>query len=239
MLVVESIDARYGHVHALRDVSLRVDSGEIVALFGANGAGKTTTLRAISGLINVEAGIIKLDDRNITNASPEKLAETGVAHIPEGRGIFGKLSVRQNLKMGGYAKRLPQRTLDASINDVIEMFPRLGERLEQTAGTLSGGEQQMLAIARALIMRPRLLLIDEPSHGLAPNIVSEVFERLEHVRETGTAILVVEQFASVALEAASRAYVLERGRVVYDGDALALRHDPSALHGAYLGAGAR
>ncbi|GAC1414343.1 MAG: ABC transporter ATP-binding protein [Actinomycetota bacterium] len=239
MLVVESIDARYGHVHALRDVSLRVDAGEIVALFGANGAGKTTTLRAITGLIPVEAGVISFEGRPITNVSAHKLAAFGIAHIPEGRGVFSKMTVRQNLKMGGYAARLSGAKLEPRVREAIEMFPRLGERMEQTAGTLSGGEQQMLAIARALVARPRLLLLDEPSHGLAPKMVAETFDLLERVRAAGMAILVVEQFASVALQAASRGYVLERGRVVFDGDAATLSNDPSALHGAYLGAGAR
>jgi branched-chain amino acid transport system ATP-binding protein len=236
VLVVSDLDVSYGHVRALRGLSVRVDPGEMVALFGANGAGKTTTLRAISGLVGVGRGRIELDGQPITGAAPEHTAALGIAHIPEGRGVFPRLTVGQNLKMGAYRARLAPAELRASFDTVLAEFPVLRSRLRQAAGTLSGGEQQMLAIARALVTRPRLLMLDEPSHGLAPKAVQEVFALLGRLREQGMAQLIVEQYASVALSVVERGYVLERGRVAFAGTADDLRRDWRSLVGAYLGA---
>jgi branched-chain amino acid transport system ATP-binding protein len=237
MLALDEVDAFYGRVQALRGVSLVVGEGEMVALLGANGAGKTTTLRAISGLVRTRDGRITFDGSDITGASPETTARLGLAHIPEGRGVFPRMTVWQNLKMGGYVHRLPARVLAGRIDEAVALFPRIGERLSQQAGTLSGGEQQMLAVARALVAGPRLLLLDEPSHGLAPKAVHEVFALLARLRERGVSLLVVEQYAAAALEAADRAYVLDRGRIALADDAELLARDPRRLEAAYLGAG--
>jgi branched-chain amino acid transport system ATP-binding protein len=233
VLVADRLTVRYGHVTAVRDVSFEVGDREIVALLGANGAGKTTTLRAITGLAPLSQGDVWIDGQRSTGAAPESLAARGVAHIPEGRGVFPRLTVWQNLKMGGYALRLKPAALDAAIEDVLQRFPALTPRLRQHAGTLSGGEQQMLAIARALIGKPRMLLVDEPSHGLAPKIVAGVFDLFAHLRDTGVSILVVEQFASVALSVADRAIVLDRGRVTLSTTARDV--DREHLTGVYLG----
>ncbi|MEX2556994.1 MAG: ABC transporter ATP-binding protein [Actinomycetota bacterium] len=235
MLDVDGVDVFYGRVQALRGVSLTVGAGEMVALFGANGAGKTTTLRAISGLVPAVAGRITFEGRSIAHLKAEETAALGIAHIPEGRGVFPRLSVWQNLKMGAYLRRPTASALAAGIDEVLDIFPVLKERLRQPAGTMSGGEQQMLAIARALISKPKLLMLDEPSHGLAPIIVKEVFVLLDRLRTSGMALLIVEQYASAALAVAGRAYVLERGRVVLAGDAETLRKDRAGLAGAYLG----
>ncbi|HEX9713915.1 MAG TPA: ABC transporter ATP-binding protein [Actinomycetota bacterium] len=235
MLVVEGIDSFYGRVQALRGVTLSVADGEMVALFGANGAGKTTTLRAISGMVSTRAGAISFEGRDLGGLTPERVAALGVAHIPEGRGVFSGMTVWQNLKMGGFVHRLPPDELDRRIDEVLALFPRLGERMGQAAGTMSGGEQQMLAIARALIGRPKLLMLDEPSHGLAPKVVQELFELLAKLRAGGTSLLIVEQYAAVALSVVDRGYVLERGRVVSEGAAARLRADWHELAGAYLG----
>jgi branched-chain amino acid transport system ATP-binding protein len=235
VLALEGIDAFYGQVQALRGVSLTVDSGEMVALFGANGAGKTTTLRAISGLVPSAAGRLTFDGEPIRGMTADQIAALGIAHIPEGRGIFPHLSVWQNLKMGAYLRRLPAAALVDAVDEVLEIFPVLAERLRQPAGTMSGGQQQMLAIARAIIAKPKLLMLDEPSHGLAPIVVRDVFVLLNRLRTSGMALLIVEQYASAALEVAERAYVLERGRVVLSGDAETLRADRASLAGAYLG----
>ena len=235
MLVVENLDAYYGHVQALRGVSLTVADGEMVALFGANGAGKTTTLRSISGLVRDWRGTISLDGRSLAGSSPEATAGLGIAHIPEGRGIFPRMTVWQNLRMGAYLRRPSQSRFRAEVEEVLESFPKLKERAGQTAGTLSGGEQQMLAIARALVSKPRLLMLDEPSHGLAPKVVEEVFVLLDQLRAGGMAMLIVEQYATVALSVVARGYVLDRGSVVLAEDAAELRKDWSRLAGAYLG----
>jgi len=234
VLAVERIDASYGKVQALRGVSLRVDAGEMVALFGANGAGKTTTLRAISGVLPAR-GSITFEGTNLIGLTPEQTAAAGIAHIPEGRGIFAGLTVWQNLKMGGFVHRLPDDELRRRVDAVLTLFPRLGERMSQAAGTMSGGEQQMLAIARALIGKPKLLMLDEPSHGLAPIVVQELFELLAKLRQGGMAQLIVEQYAAVALSVVDRGYVLERGSVVFEGEASRLRADWRELAGAYLG----
>lgn len=236
MLTLENIDVSYGHVRALRGVSLTVPEGSMVALFGANGAGKTTTLRAVSGLVALHSGAIVFDGTSLYRQSPEQIARLGIAHIPEGRGIFPRMSVWQNLKMGGYLGKLNARVLAGRIDWVVDLFPILRDRIQQEAGTMSGGEQQMLAIARALIAKPRLLLLDEPSHGLAPKVVKDVFRTLAALRDDGVTTLVVEQYASVALAHANDAVVLDRGRISFTGTAAELSENREALTGAYLGA---
>ena len=231
MLSCDRLDVSYGHVQALRDVSFDVREGEMVALFGSNGAGKTTTLRAITGLVPPSDGRVTFSNEPIP--SPERAAALGVAHLPEGRGIFGRMSVQQNLAMGGYASRLGSKELSHRIDEVLAHFPSLRGRGGQQAATLSGGEQQMVAIARALIGEPKLLMIDEPSHGLAPKIVREVFGLLGRLRDAGMSILVVEQYATAALGVADRAIVLERGRITFDGAPEDAGRD--RLAGAYLG----
>jgi branched-chain amino acid transport system ATP-binding protein len=230
LLELRNVEARYGQIVALRGVSLSVDDGGFVAVLGANGAGKTTTLRAISGLVKT-SGDVLLDGEPVFRRSPEGMAKRGVAHVPEGRGTFATLSVLDNLRLGAWVQRGPG---GRDLARVFEFFPRLYERRDQQAGTLSGGEQQMLALGRAMMARPRLLLLDEPSLGLAPLVVRELFESLRRMNEGGTAIVVVEQNATLALEAASHAYVLETGTVVLSGDAAALRgHDD--VRRSYLG----
>ena len=232
LLELEGIDARYGPVHALHGVSLEVPEGEMVAVLGANGAGKTTTLRAISNTVR-KTGEVRLDGRSISRRSPETVARLGIAHVPEGRGMIGELTVRENLKLGAYVRR--DRNTDADRRRVLEFFPRLAERERQPAGTLSGGEQQMLALGRALMARPRLLMLDEPSLGLAPMIVREIFEILARLnREDGLTVLVVEQNAALALSVCSQACVLEVGRVVISGESAALREHES-IRRSYLG----
>ena len=235
MLRVEGLDVFYGHVQALRDVSLEVADGEMVALFGANGAGKTTSLRAISGLVPVASGSVEFNGRSLAGMTPEETARLGIAHIPEGRGIFPRMSVSQNLKMGAYVRRLSPAALTGRTAELLDVFPGLKDRLKQPAGTLSGGEQQMLAIARALVSQPKLLMLDEPSHGLAPIVVKEVFRLMDELREGGMSLLIVEQYASIALQSVDRAYVLDRGRVAISGTAAKLRKNRKSLAGAYLG----
>jgi branched-chain amino acid transport system ATP-binding protein len=232
LLELEGVDARYRPVHALHGVSLHVPEGEMVAVLGANGAGKTTTLRAISNTVR-KTGDVRLDGRSISRRSPETVARLGIAHVPEGRGIVGELTVRENLKLGAYVRR--DRNTDADRRRVLEFFPRLAERERQPAGTLSGGEQQMLALGRALMARPRLLMLDEPSLGLAPMIVREIFEILERLNsEDGLTVLVVEQNAALALRSCNRACVLEVGRVVIEGESASLREHES-IRRSYLG----
>jgi branched-chain amino acid transport system ATP-binding protein len=233
LLELEDVTARYGPVTALHGISLRVGEGEAVAVLGANGAGKTTTLRAVSGTVR-RAGRIELDGESIVRRSPEALARAGVAHVPEGRGTLTELTVRENLRLGAYTRR-DRGGVAEDEERVLGHFPRLRDRLDQRAGTLSGGEQQMLALARALMLRPRLLLLDEPSLGLAPLVVSEIFRIVRELNEReGLAVLVVEQNAAIALEAASRAYVLEVGRVALAGPSADLRRD-EAVRRSYLG----
>jgi branched-chain amino acid transport system ATP-binding protein len=237
LLEVRGLSARYGAVAALRDVSLDVRAGELVALIGANGAGKSTLLRTIAGLMTPTAGRVALEGRDVTGQPPEAILRAGIALVPERRRVFADLTVLDNLELGGYA--LPRgrdfrRRLDAGVDDAYRLFPVLHRRREQLAGTLSGGEQQMLAIGRALMSRPRLLLCDEPSLGLAPLIVQEIMRLLAALREAGTTILLVEQNARMALRAADRAYVLETGSVVLVGSGAELL-DNDELKAAYLG----
>ena len=231
LLELQDVHARYGPVQALRGVSLSVGEGEVVAVLGGNGAGKTTTLRAVSGLVST-SGQVRLASERITRAAPERVARAGVAHVPEGRGIFSELSVDENLRLGAYLRR---GGFDESYERVRGHFPWLEKRREQQAGTLSGGEQQMLAIARALMSRPRLLLLDEPSLGLAPLVVREIFRILGDLNEQeGLAVLVVEQNAKLALRSSSRAYVLEVGRVALEGTSSELAENES-VRKSYLG----
>jgi branched-chain amino acid transport system ATP-binding protein len=231
LLELVGVEARYGAVQALRGVTLGVADGEIVALLGANGAGKTTTLRAISGLVR-RSGAITFDGRSLARSSPETAARLGIAHIPEGRGTFAELTVRENLRLGAHVRRGSARD---DLARVLSYFPWLDERRSQQAGSLSGGEQQMLAVARALMQRPRLLLLDEPSLGLAPIVVAEIFRILRDLNaREGTAILLVEQNARSSLALATRAYVLEVGEVAFSGTSSALESDDS-LRRSYLG----
>jgi branched-chain amino acid transport system ATP-binding protein len=231
LLELENVEARYGPVQALHGVSLTVGEGEIVAVLGGNGAGKTTTLRAVSGMVS-KSGEVRFAGERITRASPERVARIGIAHVPEGRGIFGELSVWENLRLGAYARG---NGFDEGFDRARVHFPWLEERRDQQAGTLSGGEQQMLALARALMSQPRLVLLDEPSLGLAPIVVREIFEILRELNEKeGIAVLVVEQNAKLALRSSSRAYVLEVGRVALEGSSAELAENES-VRKAYLG----
>ena len=227
-LVVEDLHAGYGRVPVLHGVSVSVARGDIAALIGPNGAGKSTLLRAATGMVRVGRGAVRMDGRDLTNAPIETIARAGIAHVPEGRRLFPGLSVRDNLRLGGWRAR------NEDMGTVLELFPRLHERLDQVAGSMSGGEQQMCAIARALMGRPDFLFIDELSLGLAPVIVEEIMARLGQVAAEGTGILLVEQDAGHALEVAQRAYVLENGRITVTGKAAELAADPR-VRAAYLG----
>jgi branched-chain amino acid transport system ATP-binding protein len=230
LLELRDLEARYGEISALHGVSLTVAAGDFVAILGANGAGKTTTLRAISGTVKT-TGDVLLDGERLYRRTPEGMAKRGVAHLPEGRGTFSTFSVLDNLRLGAWVHRGTSRR---DLARVFEFFPRLYDRREQQAGTLSGGEQQMLALGRAMMAKPRLLLLDEPSLGLAPLVVREIFEVLRQLNESGTTILVVEQNASLALAAARHAFVLETGRIVLAGESASLREDESVRR-SYLG----
>lgn len=230
-LAVENVDAAYGDVQVLWDVSLAVERGETVALLGANGAGKTTTLRAISGTVSPTAGSVVFDGEDVTGVAPDELVDRGVVHVPEGREVFHESTVRENLRLGAYANRDGWRERMAA---VLDLFPRLDERSGQRAGTLSGGEQQMLAIARGLMSDPDLLLLDEASLGLAPVLVEDVFGAIERINEEGRTVLLVEQDVHNALRVADRGYVLESGRIVLSGPADELAAD-ERLSAAYLG----
>jgi branched-chain amino acid transport system ATP-binding protein len=233
LLELSGVEARYGAIKALHGVSLTVADGEIVALLGANGAGKTTTLRAVSGTVR-HTGEIAFEGKQIARGKPDAVARAGIAHVPEGRGLFTQLSVWENLRMGAYV-RGERRTLRAEAPRVFKYFPWLERRRDQQAGTLSGGEQQMLALARALVGRPRLLMLDEPSLGLAPTVVQEIFRIVTELNERdGLTVLVVEQNANVALDAAARAYVLEVGRVAIEGKSAELRRH-EGVRKSYLG----
>jgi branched-chain amino acid transport system ATP-binding protein len=235
MLEVRDLVVRYGAIEALHGVSLRVEAGQIATLIGANGAGKTSTLRAISGLERATAGGVWLEGEEITRMAPHEIVRRGVIHVPEGRGIFANLSVRENLEVGAW-RRKDRAGIRADFERVCGLFPRLRERIRQSAGTLSGGEQQMLAIGRGLMAAPRVLLLDEPSLGLSPILVAMIFEIIGTIHAAGTPILLVEQNARLALKAADHAYILETGRVVRSGPAAELAEDP-AVAAAYLGAG--
>jgi branched-chain amino acid transport system ATP-binding protein len=233
LLEIRGLQVRYGAIQALHGIDLTVEKGEIVTLIGGNGAGKSTTLRTISGLIRPAAGSILLEGRSLVGLPPHKILRLGIAHAPEGRGIFPELTVDENLAVGAYARK-DSREIARDRERALELFPRLRERLRQRAGTLSGGEQQMLAIARALLARPRLLLLDEPSLGLAPQLVMTIFKIVREINEAGATILLVEQNAHMALHVAHRAYVLEVGRIAMSGTARDLAASDE-VRKAYLG----
>ena len=237
MLQIETLFAGYGKVQVLHGISLEVPAGSLVTLIGSNGAGKTTTLRAVSGMIPPQSGRILLGGEDITGLASHAIARRGMAHSPEGRRVFATLSVQDNLALGAFARLTgarPRGDVDRDRDRMFELFPRLAERRQQLAGTLSGGEQQMLAMARALMLNPVMLLLDEPSMGLAPRLVEEVFVTIARLRAERITMLLVEQFAAAALEVADFGYVLENGRVTASGPAAALKNDP-AVRAAYLG----
>ena len=233
MLTLENISVSYGAIRALKGVSMRVEKGEVVTLIGANGAGKTTTLRTITGLLSPTEGRVLFEEEEISGRPTHQLVARGISMSPEGRGVFANLTVRENLQMGAYLKK-NKAEINQDLERGFRMFPRLKERESQKAGTLSGGEQQMLAMARALMSRPRLLLLDEPSLGLAPLVVHTIFEAIDEIRGEGTTILLVEQNAHAALKHSDRAYVLETGRIVMEGPSKELAADPR-IKEAYLG----
>jgi branched-chain amino acid transport system ATP-binding protein len=233
MLVLENLDVFYGAIHALRKVSLSVNAGEVVTLIGANGAGKSTTLRAITGLVKPRSGRVLFEGHDITGQAAHTLVARGISMAPEGRGIFANLTVLENLEMGAYLQR-DSAAMARDLERGFVLFPRLKERIKQPAGTLSGGEQQMLAIARALMSHPRLLLLDEPSLGLAPLVCRTIFDTIDEIKATGTTVLLVEQNASAALKHSDRGYVLETGEVTFEGAAAAIADDPRVRE-AYLG----
>jgi branched-chain amino acid transport system ATP-binding protein len=232
MLEVDALESRYGRIPALKGIDITVRAGELVALVGANGAGKTTLLRALSGVQRVSGGRVRYQGADITSAPPERRVRFGIVQVPEGRQMFGPLSVEDNLRLGGYTRPAPESA--ASLERVYAMFPVLRERRRAPAGTLSGGQQQMLAIGRALMARPRLLLLDEPSMGLAPRLVEEIFACVRGLRAADTAIFLVDQNARAALNIADRGYVLETGRIVLSGSGAELLADAS-VQAAYLG----
>ncbi len=232
MLTIEALEVFYGEIQALRGVALTVGQGEIVALLGNNGAGKSTTLRTVSGLLRPRRGGVHFDGEPLGGVPAHEIVLRGIAHVPEGRRIFNRLSVRENLMMGAYLRR--DSGIERDVGRVVALFPRLEERFAQVAGTLSGGEQQMLAIGRALMANPRLLLLDEPSMGLAPVLVEQIFETIVDINRQGTTILLVEQNAAMALSIAHRGYVLETGAVVLAGSAVELSENPEVRR-AYLG----
>jgi branched-chain amino acid transport system ATP-binding protein len=232
VLRVESLDVAYGEIQALRGVALQVGRGEIVTILGNNGAGKTTTLKTISGLLHPTAGLITLEDEPLVGVPAHAIVARGVAHVPEGRRIFNRLTVRENLTMGAYLRS--DAGIAGDLDRVFALFPRLAERITQVAGTLSGGEQQMLAIGRALMARPRLLLLDEPSMGLAPVLVEQIFDTIGDINRQGMTILLVEQNAAMALSIAHRGYVLETGSMALEGTAAQLS-DNADVRRAYLG----
>ena len=232
MLKVENLHVYYGSIHAIKGVSFEVNEREIVTLIGANGAGKSTTLNTVAGLLHPRGGTITFDGQNLVGTPASKIVSRGMALCPEGRRIFQQMTVRENLEMGGYTR--PAGEIEESLENVFERFPRLKERARQVAGTLSGGEQQMLAMGRALMSKPKLLMLDEPSMGLAPLLVEQIFDIIGELNRAGTTILLVEQNAQMALSIATRAYVLETGTIVKSGDAQALMHDDDVRR-AYLG----
>ena len=232
MLKIDNINLYYGGIHALKDLSLEVKKGEIVTLIGANGAGKTSTLRAISGLEPIKSGTIYYKGSPINKVSAHKIVSLGLSHVPEGRKIFANLTVLENLELGAYLRK--DKEIQKDMEMVFSKFPRLKEREKQQAGTLSGGEQQMLAIGRALMNRPEMLILDEPSMGLEPLVVKDIFDTIVEINKSGTTILLVEQNANMALSIADRAYVLETGNIVLSGDSKELLEDDS-IKSAYLG----
>ena len=233
MLEVRDLEVNYGSINAIKKISFDVNEGEVIALIGANGAGKTTTLHTITGLLKAKSGSVKFEGKELLKTPPHKIVDMGMAHVPEGRRIFQQLTVYKNLTLGAFTRK-DKASIDETLRMVYGKFPRLEERKKQVAGTLSGGEQQMLAMGRALMSKPKIVLMDEPSMGLSPLFVSEVFKIIEEIRASGTTVLLVEQNAKKALEIADRAYVLETGRIVLSGDAKDLMNDDSVKK-AYLG----
>ena len=233
MLEIRDLVLYYGIIQAITGISFDVKEGEVIALIGSNGAGKTTTLHTITGLLSAKAGVIRFEGEDITNVPGYKIVSKGMAHVPEGRRVFAQLSVLQNLRMGAYTRK-DKNEIDETLKTVYKRFPRLEERQNQMAGTLSGGEQQMLAMGRALMSHPKIILMDEPSMGLSPIFVNEIFDIIKEVSASGTTVLLVEQNAKKALSIADRAYVLETGRIVLEGNANDLLNDDS-IKKAYLG----
>jgi branched-chain amino acid transport system ATP-binding protein len=237
MLSISNLHAAYGKVEVLHGISLEVPKGKVVTLIGSNGAGKTTTMRAISGMIKPKEGMITLAGRDVTGMESHRMARAGLAHSPEGRRVFATMTVRDNLLLGAFPRftgSRPRGDINNDLEKALELFSRLKERQNQVAGTLSGGEQQMLAMARAVMLNPEVVLLDEPSMGLAPILVDEVFRIIQSLKEKGVTMLLVEQFAAAALKVADYAYVLENGRIAVEGLAATLRNDP-AVRAAYLG----
>lgn len=233
MLEIKEIEVYYGMIQAIKGISFEVREGEVIALIGANGAGKTTILHTITGLLSPKRGSVLFEGTDITKVPAHKIVSLGMAHVPEGRRVFADLTVYENLKMGAYTRK-DKSEIDETLTMVYKRFPRLEERKNQLAGTLSGGEQQMLAMGRALMSHPKIILMDEPSMGLSPILVNQIFDIIEEVSKSGTTVLLVEQNAKKALSIADRAYVLETGKIVLDGDAKALMDDDS-IKKAYLG----
>ena len=232
LLKVDDIHVYYGNIHAIKGISFDVNEGEVVTLIGANGAGKSTTLNTVSGLLKPRSGAIEFEGKSIVGVAPNKIVSHGMALCPEGRRVFLQMTVEENLEMGGYTR--PASEIEGSIQDVYKRFPRLKERYKQVAGTLSGGEQQMLAMGRALMSKPKLMMLDEPSMGLAPILVEQIFDIVKELNAAGTTILLVEQNARMALSVADRAYVLETGRITMSGNAHELAED-DRVRKAYLG----
>ena len=235
MLKVTDLNVFYGNIHALKGVSFEVNEGEIVCLIGANGAGKTSTLQSISGLIPKKSGVLRFFDKDISKAKAHEITRMGIAQVPEGRRVFTDLSVLDNLKLGAFAVKDPRESDEEILKVIYDKFPILEERKNQRAGTLSGGEQQMLAMGRAMMTRPKLILLDEPSMGLSPLFVEKIFDVIKNFKEIGVTVLLVEQNANLALKISDRAYVLETGKIVKSGSAKELLSDPS-VKAAYLGA---
>lgn len=233
MLEVKNIEVYYGMIQALKGISFEVNQGEVIALIGANGAGKTTTLHTLTGLLSPKSGSVIFDGKDITKTPAHKIVSMGIAHVPEGRRVFADLSVYQNLRMGAYTRK-DKKEIEESLRMIYKRFPRLEERKNQRAGTLSGGEQQMLAMGRALMSKPKLIVMDEPSMGLSPIFVNEIFDIIQEISKAGTTVLLVEQNAKKALAISNRAYVLETGKIVLEGDASVLMNDDS-IKKAYLG----
>jgi len=234
ILSVNNLNAGYGRVHVLKDISIEVNEGEIVCLVGANGAGKSTLLKAISGIIPIMQGRVTFRNLDITNSRPNHIVKEGISHVPEGRQIFGSLTVRQNLLLGTYIRTMKKEEISRLFNFIYSLFPILEKRLYQKAGTMSGGEQQMLAIARGLMSQPKLLLLDEPSLGLAPLVVETILNVIQHLKSTGISILLVEQNVNAALEIADRAYIIETGRIITTGNSKELRENDE-IKRCYLG----
>ncbi|MBP5304794.1 MAG: ABC transporter ATP-binding protein [Lachnospiraceae bacterium] len=233
MLTVKDLNVYYGVIHAIKDVSFEVEQGEVIALLGANGAGKTTILHTITGLLTPKSGSIEFEGTDLVKTPAHKIVSLGMAHVPEGRRVFSQLSVYENLKLGAYTRK-DKNEIEESLSTVYKRFPRLEERKNQIAGTLSGGEQQMLAMGRALMSHPKIILLDEPSMGLSPLLVSEIFDIIRVISESGTTVLLVEQNAKKSLEIADRAYVLETGSIALSGKASDMMNDPK-VKSAYLG----